>query len=182
MPSGVVYSLLTTACHAAIVLLLALYPINVQADDLNVYFGNLHSHTSYSDGSGTPEQAYRHARDAGLDFLAVTEHNHRQADGQGELRDGLLIATDPSLYAGPQASALIPAARALTQDGQFVALYGQEFSSISKGNHVNVFEVPRVIDVPNGEFGRLLNQWICLSRCLSGESSPRHGLSLHGAA
>lgn len=45
-----------------------------------VYFGNLHSHTSYSDGSGTPENAYRHARDvAGLDFLAITEHNHEWA-------------------------------------------------------------------------------------------------------
>lgn len=27
-----------------------------------VFFGNLHSHTSYSDGSGTPEEAYAHAR------------------------------------------------------------------------------------------------------------------------
>ena len=41
-----------------------------------VFFGNLHSHTSYSDGSGTPEEAYAHARDvAHLDFLAITEHN-----------------------------------------------------------------------------------------------------------
>ena len=28
-----------------------------------VFFGNLHSHTSYSDGSGTPEESYTHAED-----------------------------------------------------------------------------------------------------------------------
>ena len=53
---------------------------------------------------------------------------------------------------------------AITQDGQFVALYGQEFSSISSGNHVNVFDVPHVIDdnaVPNGDYAALLNTWLC---------------------
>ena len=46
---------------------------------VSVFFGNLHSHTALSDGSGTPAEAYEHARDtAGLDFLAITEHNHAQ--------------------------------------------------------------------------------------------------------
>jgi hypothetical protein len=50
------------------------------AQTLNHYFGNLHSHTSFSDGSGTPDEAYKYARDVGdLDFLAVTEHNHEGA-------------------------------------------------------------------------------------------------------
>ena len=31
---------------------------STQAQDPNVYFGNLHSHTSFSDGSGTPQEAY----------------------------------------------------------------------------------------------------------------------------
>jgi len=62
------------------------------AQELQVFFGNLHSHTSYSDGTGTPEEAYRHARDvARLDFLAITEHNHDQAGR---------IANDHSLYNG----------------------------------------------------------------------------------
>ena len=35
-----------------------------------VFFGNLHSHTSFSDGSGLPREAYLHARDlARLDFF-----------------------------------------------------------------------------------------------------------------
>jgi len=125
---------------------------------LSVYFGNLHSHTSYSDGSGTPEQAYAHARRAGLDFLAITEHNHKSAESGApkERRDGLLIATRPELYKGPEASALIPTALRESVDGGFVALYGQEFSSISSGNHVNVFEIPDVLTVPNGEYKQLV--------------------------
>lgn len=43
----------------------------------NHYYGLIHSHTSYSDGSQTPEDAYRYARDqAGLDFFAVTDHSN----------------------------------------------------------------------------------------------------------
>jgi hypothetical protein len=131
-----------------------------------VFFGNLHSHTSYSDGSGTPEEAYTHARDvAHLDFLAITEHNHKAAEGSGEPDPGPVpvhIARDATLYVGPQPSGLIPTAARFNAQGNFVALYGQEFSSISKGNHVNVFEVGNVIDeavVPNGDFKKL-STWL----------------------
>lgn len=125
-----------------------------------VFFGNLHSHTSYSDGSALPEQAYVHARDQGhLDFLALTEHNHSEAGGSS----GNRIADDHARYEGPRTDGLIPTATRLTVDGSFIALYGQEFSSIGKGNHANVFDVPHVIDehdVENGEFGKLLNNWL----------------------
>jgi len=136
----------------------------LKAGDIVVYFGNLHSHTSYSDGSGTPSDAYKSARDkAKLDFMAITEHNHSQAEsGAGSRRDGLLIATDHSLYNGSQSSSLTSSAKAFNKDGSFVALYGQEFSSISKGNHVNVFDIDAVIDeavVPNGDFNALIN-WL----------------------
>lgn len=128
-----------------------------------VFFGNLHSHTSYSDGSGTPDDAYQHARNvARLDFLAITEHNHSAAESgaSADRRDGILIATNPSLYNGSDPKSLLSTAARFHQDGVFAAIYGQEFSSISKGNHVNVFEVPNVITVPNGDFGRLIDQWL----------------------
>lgn len=118
----------------------------------NFYFGNLHSHTSYSDGSGTPEEAYKFARDTGgLDFLAITEHNHASAESSaGERRDGLLIATDHSLY-----EKLKTAANNINESGKFVAIYGQEFSSISKGNHSNVFMAKKVIETANGDYRKV---------------------------
>lgn len=119
---------------------------------LNVYFGNLHSHTSYSDGVEDPNVAFTHARDvAGLDFMLLSEHNHAQA-GQ--------IANNHALYSGSGPDSLISIANRLTANGQFVALYGQEFSTISSGNHMNVLDVPDVIDVANGAFGQLLNTWL----------------------
>ena len=69
-----------------------------QAQVEDVRFGNLHAHSSYSDGLGTPGEAYTMACEAGLDFFAVTEHNHAAGDGKGERRDGLMIATQPALY------------------------------------------------------------------------------------
>lgn len=93
-----------------------------------VYLGNLHSHTSFSDGSGTPAEAYAAARAAGLDFFAITEHNHDKGDGSGARRDNKLIATDPALYSGPSTSLVSAAAAATGPD--FLALYGQEVSTI----------------------------------------------------
>jgi hypothetical protein len=127
----------------------------------SVYFGNLHSHTSYSDGSGTPAEAFAMARAAGLNFFAVTEHNHHQADGKGARKDGKLIAAQPRLYAGTDSS-LIETADRLNKPGTFVTIYGQEISTISSGNHMNIFQVGQVVDdaiVPNGNVPALLN-WI----------------------
>ena len=132
--------------------LLAILLWSTSALGQNVYHGSLHAHTSYSDGSGTPEEAFTMARANGMDFLAITEHNHRAADGKGPRKDNILIATNPSLYSGSQASLLAAAGRE-TQNGQFVALYGQEVSTISQGNHINIFDVGAVVNdvtVPNG--------------------------------
>lgn len=132
---------------------------------LNIYFGNLHAHTSYSDGVGTPAEAFAYARDvAKIDFLAITEHNHLMGG------DKATPEARRALYVGPADTALIPAANRFNQDGQFVAIYGQEFSSMSKGNHVNIFDIPEVIDVPNGKYDDLLH-WIDKHRA-SGGSIP----------
>jgi hypothetical protein len=94
--------------------------------------------------TGTPSEAYTHARGvAHLDFLAITEHNHADAGS---------IATNHALYTGPGSISLIPTANSFVEEGVFIALYGQEFSSISKGNHVNVIDgrppLLRVADRP----------------------------------
>ena len=93
------------------------------------YYGNLHSHTSYSDGVQTPAQAFAFARNTAptpLDFLAVTEHNHSGA--------GL---DSPGAYQLVRSEAV-----AANDDGNFVAIAGQEWGIIASGGHANVFESP----------------------------------------
>lgn len=132
----------------------------------NIYFGNLHAHTAFSDGSGNPDEAFAHARDvAKVDFLAITEHNHLIGgkDATPEQRT--------AIYTGPAKDALVPAAANATVPGKFVAIYGQEFSTMSKGNHLNIFDIDNVIqlaDVPNGDHAALL-KWLDKNRDSTGE-------------
>jgi hypothetical protein len=144
----------------AVVFAVAPEPPRFQADPV-VLFGSLHSHTPLNDGSGAPAEAYEHARDvAGLDFLAVTEHKHAQAGD---------IAGNLTLYTGPGFLSLIPTANRFVEEGRFIALDGQEFSTIKSGNHVNVIDAPHVIDVPNGQFRTLLENWLPVHLDTQGE-------------
>ncbi len=142
-----------------------------------VWFGLLHAHSFASDGSGTPEQAFARADSiAGIDFLAVTPHNHRLAESlaRGVRRDGVMIATMPDLYDADtdvtvtrnwsiddqdfSESVTTPSVIAAATDAStngFVGIYGQEFSSISRGNHVNVLGWGSVLTVESGEFREL---------------------------
>lgn len=104
----------------------------------STYFGNLHSHTSYSDGTQTPAQAYAYARTGAptaLDFLAVTEHNHTGA--------GMTYAN----YALGMAEAA-----SANADGDFVAIWGQEWGIIATGGHANVFESPALFGWEPGQY------------------------------
>jgi predicted metal-dependent phosphoesterase TrpH len=85
-------------------------------DGMCAYHGDLHSHTSYSDGVGTPGDAYQMARANGLDFFALTDHS--------------------SLMDATKWSDTLDQAMAATQDGKFVALRGFEWGG---NGHINVF-------------------------------------------
>ncbi len=71
------------------------------------FWGDLHAHTSYSDGSLLPADAYEYARDrARIDFFAVTDHSQQLTFDE---------------YAD-----VIAQADRFDQPGRFVALYGVE--------------------------------------------------------
>lgn len=143
-------------------------------DQYEVYYGLLHAHTAISDGSGTPEEAFKMAKETGLDFFAVTPHNHKAAEsGAKDRKDGVLIANNQNLYNGNNIvqvtqkfsngdendlsiKPLLKAAAEISGP-DFLAIYGQEFSTISKGNHMNVLGIDEVIRVSNGDFGSLLD-------------------------
>jgi len=85
----------------------------------NLYFGDLHAHTSFSDGKGTPDEAYAMAIGGGADFMATTDHN-TLTDENWELTK--LIADE------------------FTSE-KFVAIAGFEYF-ISGWGEVNVFNYP----------------------------------------
>ncbi len=67
--------------------------------DYEAFFGLIHSHSTLSDGSGPPEQAFTHARDeAGLDVMVLTDHmevfygqEHLWFEGCGDVADTFYV-------------------------------------------------------------------------------------------
>lgn len=100
-------------------------PIRVARTDpeQHVYWGELHIHTSYSDGLGTPETAYRYGRDiADIDFMGVTDHAE-QVTGE-EWREMQRVAKE------------------YNEPGRFVTFLAQEWSGpTDRGGDHNVFHL-----------------------------------------
>lgn len=101
----------------------------------NLYFGQLHSHTNLSDGTGTVDEAYQYADNvAGVDFLAITDHsNWFDNDTKANITDG---SASTKWNTGKDA------ANKYNVNGEFVAIYGYEMTwSGSTGGygHINTF-------------------------------------------
>ncbi len=103
----------------------------------NHYFGQLHAHTSLSDGTGSVEEAFAYASQVpGLDFFAVTDHSDSFDHAlEGKIgQDGTAVS---------QKWAAGKAAAAAVTDGDFVGIFGYEMSwqDRNKG-HINTFHTP----------------------------------------
>jgi hypothetical protein len=68
------------------------------------YRGDLHMHTIYSDGTGTPAEIAIAAVEAGLDFFGITDHNRAQSPvglvPQGDGWPVLVPGVEVTTYAG----------------------------------------------------------------------------------
>ncbi len=99
----------------------------------NIYFGNLHAHSDYSDGNKdhpgyTPADDYEFASHSlGFDFLGISEHNHFSSlDNPGnELANYHLGVAQAAAFNATHTN--------------FLALYGMEWGVISGGGHVVVY-------------------------------------------
>ena len=90
------------------------------AEPYRVFFGNVHNHSNVSDGKGSPEQAYDHARYvAGLDFFGLSDHAERISATEWE--------------------SVKRVAESRNQDGAFVTFWGFEWSHFTHG-HVTVIQ------------------------------------------
>lgn len=112
----------------------------VSSGTLNHYFGNLHAHSSYSDGnadntSKIPADDYTYAKTAlCMDFLGISEHNHATA--------GMSIS---NWQPGRSQAA------AATTSG-FVGMYGMEWGTISGGGHVVLYGIDSLVGWEAGNY------------------------------
>ena len=119
----------------------------------NLYFGDLHTHTGYSDAydDSTPWDAYAAAVDAGADFMAVTDHVQ------------IWNAYDAYVMDEVEWADTLAAAASFTSE-DFVAMAGYEAWMLANCGEVNVFNID--ILPPRGTLGyrydRLTNfyQWL----------------------
>lgn len=104
------------------------------SDIYNIYFGQLHSHTNYSDGAGSARDAFEHASNVkNLDFLAVTDHsNSFDNEANASIGDGSM-STEWKELAG--------LAKEYSSD-DFAGLYGYEMTWSNGLGHMNTFNTP----------------------------------------
>jgi PKD repeat protein len=118
--------------HKQLIILLLFAANNLFAQNLNHYFGNIHSHSSYSDGnkdSATslmtkPIQNFLYAKESlQTDFYGISEHNHEGAGMKAAyyFNQGLRDADSA------------------TVEGEFIAMYGMEWGVISSGGHILLY-------------------------------------------
>ncbi len=107
----------------------------------NFYYGNIHSHTEYSDGNkdsvasgvNNPGESFAYAKGSyHIDFWGISEHNHFTA------------TNNPGMLLSRYAQGLYQADTA-NQNGTFVAMYGMEFGTISQGGHIVIYNSPGLI-------------------------------------
>mgnify|MGYP002421952499 CR=1 FL=1 len=104
------------------------------ADGLNIYFGQLHSHTNISDGDGSIEDAYKYAKEtAGVDFLAVTDHsNSLENDTKASMADG---SVSPEWVNAKNTAEKY-------SDSNFLGVYAYEMTWSNGTGHMNTFNTP----------------------------------------
>jgi len=126
-------------------------PLVVSTSLPRIYWGDLHGHSALSDGTGTPEDYFRYARDvAGLDVAALTDHDHWGMEP---------LATHPALW-----RAIRDQVRAFHEPGRFVTLLGYEWTSWIHGHrHVLYFgDEGRVYDSVDPAFDTPAELWDAL--------------------
>lgn len=102
-------------------------PLWIGPDTPRVLWADLHGHSNLSDGTGTPEDWFRYARDVALlDVAALTDHDHFGV---------LFLDQHPDMWKGIQ-----EVVEQFHEPGRFVAVLGYEWTSWIHGHrHVLYF-------------------------------------------
>jgi hypothetical protein len=133
-------------------------PLRTAGAGMQAYFGDLHNHSSYSDGTGTPADAFATARANGLDFFALTDHS--------------------SLLDAAEWQDMLDQANGATIPGQFLGLRGFEFSH--PNGHINVFETDTYVWEGDPRYNTLPNFYAWLAGQPAAIGQFNHPLLMQG--
>ncbi len=102
-----------------------------EAGDLQIYWGDLHTHSELSDGTGTPEHNFYYGRHvACLDVMALTDH-------------GEILLLQPGVM-----DRLEKVVNDAYSPQQFVAFQGIEWTQVQTGHYTCIFSGDQGLDNP----------------------------------
>ena len=120
------------------------------------YFGQLHSHTQYSDGAGSLESALAYVKalpdNANVDFVAFTDHsNYFDKSGAANPEGALYDMTKATEYGQQTWKSYKDAVAAFNTEnaGSMVAIAGFEMTWSGGPGHINTFNTPGIVSRNN---------------------------------
>ena len=120
------------------------------------YFGQLHSHTQYSDGAGSLESALAYVKalpdNANVDFVAFTDHsNYFDKSGAANPEGALYDMTKATEYSQQTWKSYKDAVAAFNAEnaGSMVAIAGFEMTWSGGPGHINTFNTPGIVSRNN---------------------------------
>ena len=120
------------------------------------YFGQLHSHTQYSDGAGSLESALAYIKalpdSANVDFVAFTDHsNYFDKSGAANPEGALYDMTKATEYSQQTWKSYKDAVAAFNAEnaGSMVAIAGFEMTWSGGPGHINTFNTPGIVSRNN---------------------------------
>ena len=120
------------------------------------YFGQLHSHTQYSDGAGSLESALAYIKalpdSANVDFVAFTDHsNYFDKSGAANPEGALYDMSQATEYSQQTWKSYKDAVAAFNAEnaGSKVAIAGFEMTWSGGPGHINTFNTPGIVSRNN---------------------------------
>ena len=120
------------------------------------YFGQLHSHTQYSDGAGSLESALSYIKSIpnqdNIDFVAFTDHsNYFDKSGAANPEGALYDMTKATEYSQQTWKSYKDAVAAFNTEnaGSMVAIAGFEMTWSGGPGHINTFNTPGIVSRNN---------------------------------
>ena len=121
------------------------------------YFGQLHSHTQYSDGAGSLDSALAYVKalpdNANVDFVAFTDHSNyfdskNNPNVEAALYDTSLVNDSDSSHSWATYKNTVAAFNAANV-GKMVAIAGFEMTWSGGPGHINTFNTPGIVSRNN---------------------------------